>query len=326
MKKVTVIVATYNQQDTIGRTLDSILSQRVDFPYEILIGEDGSSDNTRRICLEYQQKFPEIIRLMPVAPNKGIVDNYFDCILAAEGEYLADCAGDDYWTDPMKLQKQVNLMDNMPDVVLCHTDWQYDREGTLEPHRTDISHKPDDIRITEAEELVVPLLAHENMPIIHLCTALYRRDTIVRIYDESPKLLRNPLFSCEDLQIAVSLAAAGRIAYLPDVTLAYSVGHSSISSPKAVSSQYRYFLGTLRTTHTLRSALHIEDRRIDRYYIRVLRHIASVAFRSKDNEIARDFMCVYEEFRTFADFKTRIYRAALKSQFISTLLSHIIHG
>ena len=88
---ISVVVCTYNQEDTIARTLDSILMQQCHVPYEIIIGEDCSTDQTLSVCEAYASKFPDKIRLIANKPNKGIIDNYFDCILASNGQYIADC-------------------------------------------------------------------------------------------------------------------------------------------------------------------------------------------------------------------------------------------
>ena len=106
---ISVVVCTYNQEDTIARTLDSILMQQCHVPYEIIIGEDCSTDHTRDICKSYAEKHPNVIRLIANKQNKGVLDNYFDCLLAAQGKYIADCAGDDFWTDPLKLEKEVTI-------------------------------------------------------------------------------------------------------------------------------------------------------------------------------------------------------------------------
>ena len=96
---ISVIVVTYNQENTIARTLDSILKQKDVQDLEIIIGEDHSSDNTRQICEMYALKYPSIIRLFSNSENKGIVRNYFDCLKECRGNYIADCAGDDFCID-----------------------------------------------------------------------------------------------------------------------------------------------------------------------------------------------------------------------------------
>ena len=108
---ISVIVCAYNQEGTIARTLDSILRQQCHLPVEIILGEDCSTDHTLDVCRQYAERYPESIRLMANAQNKGIIDNYFDCLLAAQGQYIADCAGDDEWSDPEKLEKELRIME-----------------------------------------------------------------------------------------------------------------------------------------------------------------------------------------------------------------------
>ena len=89
------------------------------------LADDCSTDSTPDICRHYARKYPDKIRYIANSVNKGVVDNYFDCVLDARGEYIADCAGDDFWTDEYKLQKQTELLESNSDVVLVHTDWMY---------------------------------------------------------------------------------------------------------------------------------------------------------------------------------------------------------
>ncbi len=102
--------------------MDSILAQQCSYPFEIVIGDDDSADNTRAILEEYQEKHPEIIRLLPKASNKGVLRNYADVVKACSGKYIAFCHCDDYWHDALKLQKQVDFLENNPGYGLVHTD------------------------------------------------------------------------------------------------------------------------------------------------------------------------------------------------------------
>lgn len=120
-KKVSVIVCTYRQESTIARTLDSILSQETEYQFEIVLGEDASPDGTRNICEDYALRHPEIINLLPPAPNKGLMRNYRDCVAACTGDYIMACAGDDWWHNKEKLQRQVEFMDASPEYVMCYT-------------------------------------------------------------------------------------------------------------------------------------------------------------------------------------------------------------
>lgn len=117
--KVSVIVLTYNHEKYIKQALDGILMQKVDFDYEILVGDDGSKDRTVDILKEYKNKFPEKIKLILNKKNIGATKNAYNILMKANGKYLATCEGDDYWTDENKLQIQVDFLENNPQYVGC---------------------------------------------------------------------------------------------------------------------------------------------------------------------------------------------------------------
>lgn len=245
--KVTVIVLTYNQADTIGRTLDSILAQRVNFDYEILIGDDASTDATRHVCEEYQSRHPQTIRLMPQAPNKGVTHNYFDCLENSTGEYIADCAGDDWWVDPLKLQRQVEFLDRHKDVALVHSAWRSVDSSTGKTG-PDIVLGPESI--TTGREILLALLRHEQPQPIHLCTAIYRRSMLMTEYEADRDLFRNGC--AEDLTVMAMLCARHPIGYLPQVVLNYSVrGAASVSNPASLARAAAFYRGAIGLTASI---------------------------------------------------------------------------
>jgi glycosyltransferase involved in cell wall biosynthesis len=117
--KVSVLMLAYNHEKFIAQALDSVLMQQVDFNYEIVIGEDCSTDNTREILIRYQQEYPDKIRLLLPEKNLGMHDNFIQTFKACRGDYIALLEGDDYWTSPYKLQKQVDLLDAHADYTIC---------------------------------------------------------------------------------------------------------------------------------------------------------------------------------------------------------------
>ncbi len=116
--KLSVFVVTYNQEKYIRQCLDSILMQEVDFDYEVVIGEDHGTDDTRAICEEYAEKYPKV-RLLPLTENLGIVKNWKRVLSECTGEFVAMCEGDDYWMDPRKLQKQVSFLESHKEFSIC---------------------------------------------------------------------------------------------------------------------------------------------------------------------------------------------------------------
>jgi glycosyltransferase involved in cell wall biosynthesis len=124
--KVSVSLLAYNHGSFIAQALDSILSQQVNFDYEIVIGEDCSQDNTREIVLSYQKNNPDKIRIFlskkPLNDRKSGRLNLVRNLKACRGEYVALLDGDDYWSSPFKLQKQVDFLDSHPKYAICFHD------------------------------------------------------------------------------------------------------------------------------------------------------------------------------------------------------------
>lgn len=114
--KISVVVITYKQQETIGQTLDSILAQKGDFDLELVVGEDCSPDGTYAICADYAQRYPQQIKLLSGPKNLGITANYFRTLQACTGDLIGDIAGDDYYCDDRALEKQMLYLQSHPEV------------------------------------------------------------------------------------------------------------------------------------------------------------------------------------------------------------------
>jgi glycosyltransferase involved in cell wall biosynthesis len=116
---VSVVVITYNHEQYIRQALDSILMQNVSFAFEILIGDDCSTDQTAEIIEEYQQRFPHIIKAILRSENIGATKNLYDLFLKCAGEYIAILDGDDFWTDKQKLKIQIDFLKNNESFIAC---------------------------------------------------------------------------------------------------------------------------------------------------------------------------------------------------------------
>jgi glycosyltransferase involved in cell wall biosynthesis len=124
---VSICIVTYQHVDFITQCLDGVLMQKTNFSYEIILGEDESSDGTREICIEYAKKHPDKIRLFLHSRENNIKINntptgrfnFLYGLSQARGKYIALCEGDDYWIDSEKLQKQVDFLEKNRDYSLC---------------------------------------------------------------------------------------------------------------------------------------------------------------------------------------------------------------
>lgn len=257
--KVSVIVLTYNQEDTIGEALDSILAQEAPFDYEIVVSDDCSYDSTARICRDYADFYPDKIRFRQTPANLGLVRHYYDTLKLCRGEYIADCAGDDRWTDPLKLFKEAELLDRHPEVTLVHTDWHWldEATGKRAPGNPDAAADAALRDFVPAGKLIGELLARQGKPLVHSCTAMYRRADGLDAYGRYPELFQADWLPCEDLQLMCALAAKGDVAFIPDSTLDYRTGGDTVSGSKDLAKSFDFTLSTLRLRLRIAEALGI---------------------------------------------------------------------
>lgn len=141
--KVSACIITYNHQDYIIESIEGALSQKLNCEYEIVIGIDKSTDETLKICEDYASKYPAKIRLLKRETNLGMIGNWVDTIKSCKGSYIAICEGDDYWTDPLKLQKQVDFLDTNSEFSICFTDYQvlYEQKKIISQPNLIVKHK-----------------------------------------------------------------------------------------------------------------------------------------------------------------------------------------
>lgn len=120
MITVSVCMITYNQEEYIQQAVEGVLMQQTNFLFELVVGNDKSTDRTTDILNEYASKYPTRIRLTNNTTNLGMMENFIQTLKRCEGDYIALCEGDDYWINPYKLQKQVDLLQTNDHVACFH--------------------------------------------------------------------------------------------------------------------------------------------------------------------------------------------------------------
>lgn len=116
-----ICTRTYNLENFIAEALDSFLMQETDFPFEIVIDDDCSSDGTVEVIKKYMEKFPNIIKANLLKKNIGVRMNFIKNLQHAKGKYIAPCDGDDYWTDPLNLQKHVDFLEKNSEYIVTYS-------------------------------------------------------------------------------------------------------------------------------------------------------------------------------------------------------------
>ncbi len=211
--KVTVVLLTYNHEPFIADAIHSVLMQQTDFPYEIVVVEDCSTDATRKILEEYKERFPGKIRLVLAETNQNDNRAWGRAILDAKGKYVALLDGDDYWASSDKLQKQVDFLERHPECSICfHNAELVYEEGSRAPaHHNDPNQK---------EFSTIEDLWHRNF--IATCSAMLRTGLLSGL----PPWFDALVFG--DWPLHILHAQHGSIGYLNEVMAVYRIHPGSL--------------------------------------------------------------------------------------------------
>lgn len=219
---VSVSMICYNAQDFIAEAIEGVLKQEVDFPLELVIGDDCSKDQTRTICEQYAREYPEIIRVLPEEKNMGIGGNTARTMGHCTGKYIAVCDGDDVWTDRLKLKKQVAFLENNPDYGVVYTDVETISEtGDLQD---DPEH--DEIRKMYSSGEVFFKLLQANF--INNSTAVFRRK-----YLTDHVIFRRRNYQIPDHLRWLHIATRSKVHFINEKTTAYRRHSTSLSKEVA---------------------------------------------------------------------------------------------
>lgn len=217
MTKVSVPIITYNQAKFIGKAIESVLEQKTNFEFEILIGDDFSIDGTREIISDYASRYPD--KVIPVLHPKNLgrngMFNTLETYKLAKGDYIASMDGDDYWTDPLKLQKQVDFLDEHSDFAVCfHNALITYEDGSPSELVNDENQK--------AISTIEDLIGEDEIWFMATSSVLFRNciDTYPKWFIESVS---------GDIPRYVLLAKRGKIGYLPDVMSVYRKNNGGTS-------------------------------------------------------------------------------------------------
>jgi glycosyltransferase involved in cell wall biosynthesis len=215
---ISVLIISYNHERYIQQTLESVLAQETNFPYEIVIGDDASTDKTVDLCRAYMRQYPEIIRVLGTPQNLGVVPNFLRTLQACRGKYIAHLDGDDYWIDTEKLQKQVNKLEIDPNLTICYTsrkiyDEDIDRFYTPAEGEKDKRYYAKDF-------------AHSTF--FHLSTIAFRKPDNVKVIQNLATFKR---IVDRPLSIILLEESGGYAIKIPDICAVFRMNNQSTYTP-----------------------------------------------------------------------------------------------
>ena len=224
--KVSVSLVTFNHEKFIAQAIESILLQEVNFNYEIIIGEDCSSDRTREIVIEYHKQYSDKIRLILPEENLGCYGQkiFVQTLESCQGEYVALLDGDDYWISPYKLQQQVDFLDNHPECAICFHDVM-----TIFEDKACNSRRYNDFKPNQFSQLE-NLLKSNFIP---TCSTLYRRG----LFNEFPDWYYDIV--CGDWVLHALNARHGKIGYINKLMGIYRVHNNGLFSSMKKIQQFK---------------------------------------------------------------------------------------
>lgn len=202
---LSVCLITYNHEKFIRQAIEGILNQQVNFPIEIVVADDCSTDSTREIITEYEQKNPGLFRLIFQQKNVGAARNWLDMLSLPQSKYIAYLEGDDYWIDDLKLQKQVDFLEANPGYAICfHSVYDLHTDGRLQPAPSPGS---------ENRTFEITDLARVNF--ISSPSVVYRRFPVKELPDW---ILKAPV---GDYVLHLLYAARGKIYFIAELMAVY---------------------------------------------------------------------------------------------------------
>lgn len=232
---VSVLLLTYNHANSIKDAIESSVNQKANFLYEILIGDDCSTDTTLNIIKEYADKYPEKIKLISSAKNIGALKNEKRLIETSKGKYIAFLEGDDFWTDPLKLQKQVDFLESNPDYGLVHSDVNHYYENT---GKTEFGvNKLDNIKIPVG--FVFHELLKPNPLFIKTATSCFRKELLISHFSYDKAIQEN--WPLTDLPIWMDISFHSKVHYFDEVFATYRLLNESASRTSSPAKKYNYF-------------------------------------------------------------------------------------
>lgn len=231
--KVSIICTNYNKGDWVREAMDSFLNQKTNFDFEIIIIDDASTDHSYELIQEYQNKFPEKVRTFRNEVNLGITRTWKKVCQEAKGQYIARCDSDDFWTDPFKLQKQVDLLDASTDSLWSNTEFDMvDLDGNL-IQKDAFASKALPL-IDSYEEMLV--MKGMTMASTWLVDTTLMQDVSAQISDTAAD---------DTFELQLELFKRTKISFLSDSTTVYRMNLGSDSKPMTLETAERRFTGIL---------------------------------------------------------------------------------
>ena len=311
---VTIRCITYNHEPYIRQCLEGFVMQKTNFPFEAIVHDDASTDGTAAIIREYAEKYPDIIKPIYETENQyskhdGSLRKVMDAHM--RGKYIAICEGDDYWIDPLKLQKQFDFLESHLDYGLVHTDFNIISESNIKEYR--IRRK-----LGERQNVLEQILLGNYD--IGTLTVMFRKD----LYDSLPKYYLSKKFPMGDLPLWIEFAAVAKIKYISDVTANYRRLDSSASHSTNFCKRMAFIdaLFDCRLYYLQKLGFFQLENQLMRSHILIKLKVAAIERKKKESRLF--FFAFLKKNNMKISLKSLYYLFVAYCPFISKILSRVL--
>lgn len=314
---VTVWMITYNHELYLEKALDSVLNQKTNFNFNVVIGDDYSSDNTRSIIKSFEYKYPNIIKAVYNESNKGAYYNaHSKTMPLCEGKYIAPLEGDDYWIDPYKLQKQVDFLENNPDYGMVCTDYNrfYQKSGEVKENCFRLKQYKSEVKF---EDYIL------DRSTIGTATVMFRKSLYDSYVRDIPDAVRSS-FNVGDTPMWLYFALKSRIGVLPDVTAVYRILGNSASHFTSSHQHYSFVMKGFEVPDYFISHFNVPESIKKLNEQKKLKATLMYAFKIRDKEIFKNNYSIIKELKLAIPIKFRLLKFGMINIFFYRIIKILL--
>jgi glycosyltransferase involved in cell wall biosynthesis len=305
-----VQMLTYNHEPYIGRAIEGVMNQKTDFPFELVIGEDCSTDKTRQLVFGYQGKYPEVINVITSHNNVGMFQNCLRTEKACRGKYIAYCEGDDYWHQTLKLQMQVDFLESHPDYGMVHSNAHFFSVKNKKLQKSVYKFQPD---LDDGNAYFDILTGKRPMATLTVCV---RKDILFEVLKNNPEC-NDEHYLMGDLQRWLEISRMAKVKYFSEALATYNILLESASTSQDYNKALRFQLSAkeIRYHYLLKYDCPVEVARQTKYSSIV--RVFNCAVHAKNTEVAKREIAELREMNLSPPWKEYILYWGCSNRIIS---------
>ncbi|MFZ3116287.1 MAG: glycosyltransferase [Syntrophales bacterium] len=313
---VSVLILAYNHEPYIVQAMEGVINQKTDFPFELVIGEDCSTDKTRQIVLAYKEKYPEVVRVITSNNNVGMFQNCLRTEKACSGKYIAYCEGDDFWHHPLKLQMQVDFLESHPDYGMVHSNANFFYVKNSKLGKSVYKIRPD---LDDGNAYFDILTGKRPVATLTVCV---RKDILFEVLQKNSEC-NDEHYLMGDLQRWLEISRLAKVKYLTEALGTYNVLLESASTSQDPNKALRFQLSAkeIRYHYLLKYECPMKIARETRYACST--NVLNYAVHAQNTDVAKREILELRELNARPPWKDYILYLGCENKTISCFVEFI---